>query len=107
LPERVMVKFDCGQTVLLEEVQCSVGAQGLGFLRTQLPLRLAWAFTIHKAQGMSLSRAELSLAGAFECGQVYVALSRVRSLEGLWLRDALPRGAVRVNPKVLEYYRGM
>ena len=74
--------------------------------RMQFPLRLAYAITIHKCQGMTLPRAELSLQDVFECGQAYVALSRVQDLGGLRLLDFSP-SVVRAHPRVVEFYRRM
>lgn len=68
---------------------------------TQFPLRLAWAITVHKSQGMSLDSAQIDLSKAFEFGHGYVAISRVRSLEGLYL-TGISDAAYEVNPKVLE-----
>lgn len=66
----------------------------------QVPLRLAWAITIHKSQGMTLDAAEIDLGDAFEPGMGYVALSRVRSLNGLKLMN-LNDTALQVHPAIL------
>ncbi len=67
----------------------------------QIPLRLAWAITVHKSQGMSLDAAVMDLSRAFEYGQGYVALSRVRTFSGLHLLGINQR-AYEVHPLVLE-----
>jgi len=75
-----------------------------GVFRTQIPLRLAWACTIHKAQGATLDSALIDVgANTFEYGQAYVALSRVRSLEGLYIHDFKPE-AFSLHPKVAAFY---
>jgi ATP-dependent exoDNAse (exonuclease V) alpha subunit len=70
----------------------------------QIPLRLGWAITVHKAQGMSLDAAVMDLSQSFAYGQGYVALSRVRSLTGLYLLG-LNRRALKVHPEILEQDR--
>lgn len=69
---------------------------------TQLPLRLAWAITIHKSQGMSLDSAEIDLSRAFTPGMGYVALSRVRSLEGVYLKG-INNTALQMHPDIFEF----
>jgi len=68
---------------------------------SQLPLRLAWAITVHKSQGMSLDEAVMDLGSVFEYGQGYVALSRVRRFSGLHLLGFNDH-AFKVNPEVLK-----
>lgn len=68
---------------------------------TQIPLRLAWAITIHKSQGMTLTSAQIDLSKTFEVGQGYVALSRIKSLDGLKL-IGINSNALRVDPLILK-----
>ncbi len=71
---------------------------------SQIPLRLAWAITIHKSQGMSLDAAEIDLSRAFTPGMGYVALSRVRSLDGLYV-TGLNTMALSMHPQIHELDR--
>lgn len=71
----------------------------------QVPLRLAWAVTIHKAQGLTFDRVAVDASEAFTYGQVYVALSRCRNLEGLTLRSPISSRCVPDNVEVDSYYQ--
>lgn len=72
---------------------------------SQFPIRLAWAVTIHKSQGLTFDRAIIDAGAAFAAGQVYVALSRVRSLEGLVLRSMINPSNIFTNQAVVDYSR--
>ena len=75
--------------------------------RSQIPLRLAWACTIHKSQGASLDSALIDIgAGNFEYGQAYVALSRVKSMEALYVHDFSPN-VFKAHPKVKQFYEAV
>ena len=70
---------------------------------TQIPLILSWANTVHKCQGLSLSKAVIDISSAFCNHQVYVALSRVRTLDGLRLKS-FNKNKITVNKKMIEFY---
>lgn len=70
---------------------------------SQYPIRLAWAVTVHKSQGLTFEKAILDLSGAFAPGQIYVALSRLRSIEGLVLSSPLNFNKLRTDQVILDY----
>ena len=98
-----MVKFNDGTELLMNvHIWHSENIPGIGI--TQIPLILAWALTIHKSQGCTLEYAEIDIGNSiFECGQTYVALSRVKSLEGLYLTSFEPN-KIRILKKVRDFY---
>ena len=97
------VKFNNGiEMIMTRNVWASDKIPGIGV--SQVPLILAWALTIHKSQGATLDAAEIDVgSGIFECGQTYVALSRVKSLDGLYL-TSFDASKIRINRKVKEFY---
>lgn len=98
-------EYPDGRLVTIELADWSIDDDGKVLAEiTQYPLRLAWAITVHKSQGMSLDAVEVDLRRAFEPGMGYVALSRVRTLAGLSI-IGMNEGALQVHPEVLEYDR--
>jgi len=95
-----IVKTKAGQRIEAVQGEWSItdGPKILAQVK-QIPLRLAWAITVHKSQGMSLDAAVIDLSRAFEFGQGYVALSRVRTLEGLFLEGFNDR-ALMLHPTI-------
>ncbi|WP_248239539.1 ATP-dependent DNA helicase [Microbacterium kunmingense] len=93
--ERFRYAYNAGSRTLTREVVAEF---------TQFPLRLAWAVTIHKSQGKTYDRAVIDLgSGAFAPGQTYVALSRLTSLDGLYLSRPLRPSDIRVDPDVARW----
>lgn len=96
-----IVRLRSGRKIEAATTEWKMEAEGKTIAAiVQLPLRLAWAMTVHKSQGMSLDAALIDLSSAFAYGQGYVALSRVRSLSGLHLQG-LNQRALEVDPAVL------
>lgn len=96
-----------GKTIITEAMDWHIEENGQVRARIrQIPLRLAWAITVHKSQGMSLDAAVVDLAQVFAYGQGYVALSRVRRLSGLTISGWHER-AGEVDPEVLQADAGV
>lgn len=92
--ENIKYSYDKGEDKIEEEVMGTF---------SQYPLRLAWAITIHKSQGLTFDRAVIDAGTSFAAGQVYVALSRLRGLEGLVLRSKISTHAIRTDYQVVDY----
>lgn len=98
-----IVRTQSGGTITAEPAEWIIEQDGRELAKIiQVPLRLAWAITVHKSQGMTLDAAVMDLSGTFEYGQGYVAISRVRTLAGLYLRGLNAR-ALEVHPVILEH----
>lgn len=96
--ENIRYSYNKGEDKIEEEV--------LGTF-SQFPLRLAWAITIHKSQGLTFEKAIIDAGTSFAAGQVYVALSRLTGLEGLVLRSKIPSHAIRTDYQVLNFMQRM
>eukprot|EP00931_Biecheleriopsis_adriatica_P050429 TRINITY_DN2919_c0_g1_i2.p1 TRINITY_DN2919_c0_g1~~TRINITY_DN2919_c0_g1_i2.p1 ORF type:complete len:1011 (+),score=226.32 TRINITY_DN2919_c0_g1_i2:108-3140(+) len=97
-----VVEFNNGMQKEIRPVKMNFGHDSKIF-REQLPLKLAWALTVHRCQGMTLDKAECSIADAFAPGQAYVALSRVSSMAGLQMHG-FDFSRVIACPKVQAFY---
>lgn len=101
----VLVKFDNGQFAKITKHDFEFyNNEKLIAVRRQFPLRLAYGITIHKSQGMSLDKLVVDCTRIFEKGQAYVALSRIKTLNGLYLRNFNP-AKVMTDEKVVEFYK--
>lgn len=100
-----VVRFRQSTEYMVKHERWSVKTAGGAILsRRQVPLRLAWAFSIHKSQGLTLDCVEMSLARVFEAGQAYVALSRAQSLDTLRVLD-FKASQVWADSDVLKFHR--
>jgi len=97
-----VVRTTTGEEIIVTPQEWSLEQDDVSIASiSQVPLRLAWAITVHKSQGMTLDAAQVDLSDAFEAGMGYVALSRVRALNGLMLMGLNPT-ALEVDPEVLN-----
>lgn len=97
-----IIRTKDGKKIEAEKMEWAIDDNGRVLARvSQIPLRLAWAITVHKSQGMSLDAAYIDLRSAFVAGQGYVALSRVRTLAGVFLAGYNQKSLL-VHPEVLE-----
>lgn len=96
--ENIRYKYNKGEDKIEEEVMGTF---------SQFPLRLAWAITIHKSQGLTFDKAVIDAGTSFAAGQVYVALSRLTGLEGLVLKSKIPMHSIRTDGQVVDFMRRM
>lgn len=102
----ISVKLDDGSVIQVhkEEYAKFNGDGDVEAKMLHFPMRLGWALTIHKSQGLTLDNVEIDLGKGFAYGQAYVALSRMKSLEGLALTDAINPSIVKADPELVKFY---
>lgn len=100
-----VVEFTNGTVMELEPQTWELKKNGeVMASRRQMPLRLSWAISIHKSQGLTLEKVRVSLKRCFADGQAYVALSRAKTIEGLFIAD-ITANSIRANSTALAFYR--
>jgi ATP-dependent DNA helicase PIF1 len=103
--KQVTVEFVNGMTVPIVAHEFIMDEEK-GIKVLQIPLRLAWAVSIHKSQSCTLDRVVIDLGSCFEDGQAYVALSRAKSLEGVFLTDFDP-ASIKANTEVVDFVKSL
>ena len=100
-----IVKFLNGRELVIDHHIWEVSENDEKIMRmVQIPLKLAYALTIHRSQGCSLDCAEIDLSNTFDYGQSYVALSRVKNLSGLTILG-IDFDKIKAHPKAIEFYK--
>ena len=100
-----VVRFSNGIEAVISKETCTMEEDDIPVVSfTQIPLKLAWAISIHKSQGCTISLAVINFKNIFEYSQAYVALSRVKDLDGLYIKN-LDFGVIKCHPRAREYYK--